>query len=133
MVRLPKAELIQEERDLLHLLAGGREDVGVAALLQPEQHGRELDQLAGRPEDDEDHAFSVLASRWRASTARARHTPTPCATAYTGDSAANEAVSNTGRLARNTTTTPPPTETATMTGRKSGRRKTRRARAALSG
>src|SRR5207244_2263892 len=74
-VGLAQAELRQEAGDLLHLLAGRREDVGTAALVEAQQHRRQLDQLAGRPEDDEDH---------RSSSYRPRHIPAPWATAYTG-------------------------------------------------
>ncbi len=44
-----------ERRDLLDLLRRGRAEVVVAALAQPGQHRGELDQLARRPVDDEDH------------------------------------------------------------------------------
>jgi hypothetical protein len=40
----------------------------MAALVEPEQHRRQLDQLAGRSEDDEDH---------RSSSSRPRHMPSP--------------------------------------------------------
>ncbi len=80
-VGLPQPELRRGRRGICcDLLAGRREHVAVPALLEPEEHGRELDQLAGRPEDDEDHA-APLARRCRARSARPRHIPAPWATA----------------------------------------------------
>ena len=73
-------ELLEEAGDLLHLLAGRREHVVMAALVEAEQHGRELDQLARRAEDDEDHR----AAAPRSSSNAPRHMPAPCAAAYSG-------------------------------------------------
>ena len=55
-IGLAETELLEERRDLLHLLARRREQVGMTALVEAEQHGRQLDQLARRAEDDEDHS-----------------------------------------------------------------------------
>ena len=73
-------------RDLLHLLAGrGQERCPRSS--QPGQHRRELDQLAGRPVDDEDHERRPDRQHG------ARHIPAPWAPAYTGASAPNETTS----------------------------------------
>ena len=94
-VRLTEPELLEECRNLLDLLSGRREEVPVPALVQAEQDGRELDQLARRPEDDEDHEAS--AGRVRVRIASPRHIPAPCAAAYTGASSATDTVSKTVR------------------------------------
>ena len=70
-VGLPQAELLQERGDLLHLLPGRREHVGMTALVEAKQHRRELDQLARRAEDDEDHR----AVPPRSSSKAPRHIP----------------------------------------------------------
>ena len=80
-VGLPETELLQERRNLLDLLAGRREQVVVASLLESQQHRGDLDQLTRRSEDDEDHVGGVTLTRWRASVTRARHIPAPCPTA----------------------------------------------------
>jgi hypothetical protein len=79
-VGLAEAELVEKRRDLLHLLPGRREQVAVAALVEPKQHRSELDQLAGRPEDDEDHACAA-ARRRRSRSQSPRHMPAPWASA----------------------------------------------------
>ena len=79
-IGLPQPELLEKARDLLDLLAGGREHVAVSAVLEPQEDGRELDQLPRRAEDDEDHG-APFARRCRARSARPRHIPAPCAAA----------------------------------------------------
>ena len=90
-IGLAEPELLEEGRDLLHLLTGGRQHVAMAAPVEPEQHRRELDQLPGRSEDDEDHEARAIRSL--AASASPRHMPAPWATAYTGARAANEPIS----------------------------------------
>jgi hypothetical protein len=70
---LPQSELLEEGRDLLHLLSRGRERVAVSARVDAEENGRQLDQLARRSEDDEDHE--------RNSSTTPRHIPIACPSA----------------------------------------------------
>src|SRR5204863_10007374 len=128
-VRLPQAELLQERRDLLHLLRRGGEHVRVSALLELDQNGRELDQLAGRPEDDQDHE----ARRARASSKRPRHIPRPWPTAYSGVATASVASSRGVRPARTPSAAAATPQPASATGATSGRRSAATATAALAG
>src|SRR4029078_10998612 len=83
-VRLPEPELLEKTGDLLDLLAGRGEDVGMAALVQSQQDRRQLDQLPGRAEDDQDH---------RRSSPAPRHIPSAWPSAYTGVTVASTSTS----------------------------------------
>jgi hypothetical protein len=76
-VRLRQIEQVEQSRDLLDLLAGRRGHVAAAALPDPDEKRGELDQLAGRSIDDEDHVLS----RSRSIISAPRHMPAPWATA----------------------------------------------------
>ena len=78
-VRGGEPELLEQRRDLLHLLGGGHAHVGVAALPQTVEHRRQLDQLARRPVDDADHLSGMRRALAAASSAAPRHMPAPCA------------------------------------------------------
>jgi Flp pilus assembly protein TadD len=121
-VGLTEAELFEEGWDLLHLLTGGGEEIGIPALAQPEQHRGDLNQLTRGPEDDQDHAPAVCPSRWCTIIAKPRHMPAPWATAYRGVSAPNEATSNAERRVASARAEAAAALIAPTTGRSSGLR-----------
>ena len=128
-VRLAQSELLEERRDLLHLLPGGREQVLVPALVESEQDRCKLDQLTRRAEDDDDHG----ASRARTISASPRHIPIPCATAYNGVATASVASSRDVLPARAPYAAAATPHPATAAGMTAGRRNAALASAALNG